>query len=395
MLRKSPEWVSWRIAKNAIVTIFAFCLFYFVYVWRLATLVPGFSKEEAAARLASSSFHKILDNPFYAPHKIIQYVLQQLDYHGPLPMRGVSVLFALVFLISLFLLLRLWFGKFIAVAGTLLFAFTPWIILLSRSATPDILFLSPILLLFAYAYLSRASKYVALYWFVFIFALALSLYTPGMVWFILAALILRFRQILRTILKVKGVYTVAGITILILLLLPLFYAFSQHLMLIKEFFAIPGNFSSPAKVGSLLVKSFSALFFQLNSHSDYAMGKFALLSIAQIALVVVGIVAIRKKAVNMLAGLLISLIISILLTAINNNLLFLIYGFIPVAILDAAGLRYLYKKWFEVFPLNPLARWFALTLIVAVLFVSMAYGARYALLAWPHNIETRNIYVVK
>jgi hypothetical protein len=75
MLRKSPEWVSWRIAKNAIVTIFAFCLFYFVYVWRLATLVPGFSKEEAAARLASSSFHKILGNPFVLIAHIITFCL--------------------------------------------------------------------------------------------------------------------------------------------------------------------------------------------------------------------------------------------------------------------------------------------------------------------------------
>jgi 4-amino-4-deoxy-L-arabinose transferase-like glycosyltransferase len=395
MLRKSRGWVNRQVAKDALVILFTACLFYVVYIWRLATLVPGLSKNETSARLASSSLHKIIDNPFYAPHRLLQYIFQQLDYHGPLVMRGVSVFFIIIFLVSMFLTLRLWFGKFIAIAATLLFAFTPWVILLSRSATPYILFLSPILLLFSYIYLGRATKYTILYWFLFIIALAISLYTPGMIWLILAALIIWHRQIVRTVLKVKGVYSVAGLTLLIILLLPLCYGVSRHPSLIKEFFAIPSNFASPFTIVQRIVESFLALFYQLSHTNDYVIGKFALLSVTQTTLAIIGILALRKKTPKMLIGTLVIIGIAVLLAAFNNSIILLSLGLISIAVLDAAGLRYLYQKWFEVFPLNPLAKWFALGLIIAVLFVNFVYGARYALLAWPHNIETRKIYVIK
>jgi hypothetical protein len=66
-----------------------------------------------------------------------------------------------------------------------------------------------------------------------------------------------------------------------------------------------------------------------------------------------------------------------------------------VAILDAVGLRYLYEKWFRVFPLNPIPRGFAYIFIFVLIFGQLAYGVRYALLAWPHSLETRKVYVIK
>jgi hypothetical protein len=66
-----------------------------------------------------------------------------------------------------------------------------------------------------------------------------------------------------------------------------------------------------------------------------------------------------------------------------------------VAILDAIGLKYLYEHWFSVFPFNPLARGFAVAMISLLLLSQLAYGLRYALLAWPHNMETRKEYVIK
>jgi 4-amino-4-deoxy-L-arabinose transferase-like glycosyltransferase len=276
-----------------------------------------------------------------------------------------------------------------------LFASTPWVILVGRSATPDVLLLSPALLFFSYFYLSRATDRLPVYWFTFIFALALSFYTPGMIWFILIALLFGHKKIIKTILKVKGVYSVAGLTVLILLLLPLGYALFRDISTIKVFLAVPNNMHTPTSIIESTIKSFSALFFESNTPNNYILGKFALLGIAQVILTIIGVFAMRKKAPKELFSLIGLLYASILFSGLNDSLVYLTLGLISIAILDAAGLRYLYKRWFEVFPLNPLAKWFAATLVIAILFASLAYGARYTLLAWPHNMETRKIYVLK
>jgi hypothetical protein len=79
----------------------------------------------------------------------------------------------------------------------------------------------------------------------------------------------------------------------------------------------------------------------------------------------------------------------------SSSTLLLIIALPGLAILDAAGLRYLYTRWFIVFPINPLARAFAVCLVSLLVLSHVAYGVRYALLAWPHNVETRKVYVVK
>jgi 4-amino-4-deoxy-L-arabinose transferase-like glycosyltransferase len=368
--------------------------FFVLYVWRLGTLVPGLSKNEDTARIASGSLHNILNNPFYAPHKAIQYFFQLLDYHGAFWMRSASVFFILIFLASLYFLLRLWFGSFVAAAGTLLFATTPWVIILSRSATPDIMLLSPIFLIFTYVFLSRTTTKVTISWFLFILALALSFYTPGMVWFILIAFIFGNKRIVRTILKVKGVYSIAGLTVLFLLLLPLGYALSQHASLFKELLGLPQNFLSLAGTIESGTNAVSSLFIKLRQSIDYTVGEFALLNIAQVALTLIGFLSMWKRARRPALSLVALLVISLLLATLNNNIIFLSLGIPSIAILDAAGLRYLYKRWFAVFPLNPLAKAFAIILVCSVLLAHVLYGVRYALLAWPHNVETRKTYVI-
>jgi 4-amino-4-deoxy-L-arabinose transferase-like glycosyltransferase len=394
MLRFPRVRVRPRMGKKLLIAPILVVSFLFLYAWHLGTLVPGLSKNEDAARIASGSLHNIVNNPFYAPHKAIQYFFQLLDYHGAFWMRSASVFFVLIFLLSLYFLLRLWFGRFIAGAGTLLFANTPWVIILSRSATPDIMLLSPIFLIFTYVFLSRTTTKVVLAWSLFIFALALSLYTPGMIWFILIILIFGNKRIIKTILKVKGLYAVIGLTILFLLLLPLGYALTRHLSLFKELLGWPQSSFGLADTIQSGIDMGSSLFIKLPHDTDYTIGQFAILNIAQVVLALIGFLSLWNKARRQTLSLLALLIISLKLATLNNNIIFLTLGLPSIAILDAAGLRYLYKKWFFVFPLNPLAKAFAIILVCSILLVHVLYGVRYALLAWPHNVETRKTYVI-
>jgi 4-amino-4-deoxy-L-arabinose transferase-like glycosyltransferase len=395
MLSVPKSWVNRQMAKNLIAAIGAFVLFAALYLWRLGSIVPGLSPRENAARVASSTFGNILDNPLNAPHKILQFIFQLLGFHGAFWMRSVSVLFGLIFIASLYLFLRYLFGKYIAIAGTLLFATTPWVVLTARSASADIMFFSSILLLFSFVALRRTEKYLNLAWIVFVIALAMCVDTPGLIWFLAIAFVFGFKPITKTVLKLENFIAVLGITILILLIAPLIYAMVHDTAVFQQWLGLPNHFSGVMSSINFASHAFTSLTYQMYSHQDYSVGKFAVLSITQSAMAFLGIIALVKKMRRLLFLVLSLLIISITLCAINGKLLYLSLCLPAVAILSAAGLNYLYQKWFKVFPTNPWARSFALILITLLILGQAAFGIRYALLAWPHNLETRKAYVIK
>jgi hypothetical protein len=395
MLSIPKSWVSLQISKKLILGIAIALLFCLLYLWRLGSIVPGLSPHENAARLASSTIGKIIENPVNAPHKIPQFILQLLGFHGAFWMRSVSLVFGLLFISSCYLLLRSQFGKFIAACGTLLFATTPWILLIARNASSDVMFLSPLLLLYVFVVLRKTEKYHTLCWFLFIAALITCIYTPGLIWFLLISLCIGIKKIIKTVAGLENFVVVLGVTVMIVVIAPLVYAFSQNLMVLKEWLALPNYFSSTGSGLDYASRAASSLTYQMFSFQDYSVGKFAVLSITQTALAVLGILAMIKSMRRILIICLSLIIIGITTSALNQKLNYLSICLPAVALLDAAGLRYLAAKWFRVFPLNPLARTFAFLLITMLLLGQLAFGMRYALLAWPHNLETRKVYVIK
>jgi 4-amino-4-deoxy-L-arabinose transferase-like glycosyltransferase len=395
MLSIPKRWVSWQAAKNILIGFGIFAMFFLFYLWRLGNIVPGLSPHEVAARTASNSFKDILDNPLNAPHKTMQFVLQILGYHGAFWMRSVSVIFAAVFIASIYLLLRNWFGKFASFAGTILFATTPWVIIIARNASPDVMLLSSAVLLAAYLSLKHAEKYINIYWFIFVVSLAVVIDTPGLIWFLLIAFLFGFKQIPKTILKVEKFMAIAGITILILLIAPLGFAFVQNTNVLKEWVGLPSAIPNVIDIVTSVSNAATSLTYQMYKHVDYSIGKFAVLTIAQVTLGVIGLFALWKKSSKELFLTLTLLVLGILLAGVNDSSRYLAISLPAVAILDAVGLRYLYEKWFRVFPLNPIPRGFAYIFIFVLILGQLAYGVRYALLAWPHSLETRKVYVIK
>ncbi len=387
---------SWRPVKFLISTILLFCLVFVLYIWRLGTLISGFSAHEVVATSktgGSGNLSAIKNNPLDAPHKILQFVFQHFGHHGAFWMRSVSVFFALLFLLVLFLQLRKWFGKYIAAIGTLFLATTPWVVLAARNASADIMLLAPVLIVYAYLGLTSAQKRITLSWFLLVLCLAVALYVPGMVWFILLGIIFSYQKLLQTIAKVNPAATAAGILLLIVLLIPLGYGIYQHHSLIKDWLLIPHSFSD--KLLNNLGAVIATLVFKAKRHSDYMLGGLPVLSILQSILALIGLGAMAKSArreMMMMVGL---IVISVVLAALNNNPYLLIISSPAVIVLDSAALRYLLRRWQKIFPLNPVPRTFATILICMLVLAQVTYGIRYSLIAWPHNLETRNTYVLK
>lgn len=395
MLGISRRWVSWWTAKNLLIGCAAAAFFFALYVWRLGTLTQGLSKHEFAARAASGTHQNIVNDPVNAPHKLIQYILQLLDYHGAFWMRSVSMLFALLCIGAFYMLLKIWFGRFMALVGTLLFATTPWIVLSARSAAPDVMWMSSILFLLSYTLFCRTTSKPNLAWFLLIASTILCIYTPGLIWFAAFVLIFKAKNISRSLTRVKGKFIVLGLVLLFVCMLPLAYALSKHLSLAKELFIVPGTFIGGMEILKNIIWAFSGIAYHLPFHLDYVLGRVALLNIAQVVLSLIGVYAMWKKARSETVIILALIAVSVLGSSVNNNTLLLGISLPALAVLAVAGLRHLYKRWFEIFPVNPLARAFAACLVALLLIAHVAYGIRYTLLAWPHNMDTRKTYVLK
>jgi hypothetical protein len=90
-----------------------------------------------------------------------------------------------------------------------------------------------------------------------------------------------------------------------------------------------------------------------------------------------------------------SVILAILLAALQEDIAYLGLAVPALAIAVSAGLRYLYVEWRGIFPRNPVPKTFAMVLIAAVTLSQLYYGVNYCLHAWPNSTSVRNVYVLK
>jgi hypothetical protein len=139
----------------------------------------------------------------------------------------------------------------------------------------------------------------------------------------------------------------------------------------------------------------TSLFFRTPYHDQMLIGRLPLLSVIQLALVVFGVYALYSAARKKAFWLSASVIMGVLLAALNNNLRLLFFSLPGLGIFMAAGLRYLYIEWRSVFPKNPIPKGLAIAMLAAVVTIQALYGLTYSLVAWPAAEPTKQVYVIK
>jgi hypothetical protein len=387
--------MRWQVLILPLVLCASAVLILLLFSWRLGTLTHGMNGPEIAARKSSSSLTEIKNNPINAPHKLGQLLFQKLGHKGAFWMRLVSVIAALVILTFLFLLLKEWFGVFIATLATLLFAAIPWVTLMGRSATPDIMLLLPIPVIASFVWLSKDKRWSDIAWLVLCIVVAISIYTPGLLWLVLISTLLASRSLVKSINRVSGPFFVLGLSIFLILLAPLGYGIYFHTSVAKDILLYPHSWQSLGETLKSILWGLSGLAFKMRHHVDYTIGNLPILSVSVLALSLFGIYAMYKGAKDKVYLFCALIVVGIILAGINNNPVLLTLCLPPIAIFVAAALRYLYIKWFKVFPLNPLPKALAVALMVLLISLQVAYGMRYSLMAWPHTVATKSTYVLK
>ncbi len=360
--------------------------------WKLGSLVPGFSRPEVSAASQSSSVSAITTNPLYTPHKLLSLTFNKLLPGVDAAPRLPSILFSIIILVSLYYILQRWFGRTIAALAGLIAATTPWLVLASRSVTPEIMLALPLTIGAILLGLQRAHRFKTILSLGLGVVAAACIYSPGGIW-VVALLLILYRKIIRSSAQEIGKWKSFGIIALALILIaPLIWKMAGDLTLARSVLAIPQNIPAPME----LIKNFGwqllSLVWKTPYHLDWTLGRLPMLSIIQVILLVFGTYAmytLAKPKAQLLLGL---AFIGLVLGSFNYNFSFTLTTLTPLFILMAAGLRYLYFQWRGVFPNNPIPKFLAMIIIISLSGLQVLYGLRFSLIAWPHQPATTSAY---
>lgn len=395
MLKLWTKRFSWRLARRFLMWLSLGGALFFLFLWRLGNLTTGMSAAEAASRSASRSLDAISQNPVNAPHKLLQFGVQTLGHHGAFWLRGVSVIFGLVFLLCLYGLLKIWFGRLIAFFGVVLVGATPMFILATRSATATIMLVSPLAIIATFVWLVRTERWPNTAWLSLCLVSAVACYVPGVIWLIAAGAIFGRRRLMGKLEAVSQASLFAGVTLFFILLVPMAIVSFHHPNVAKELLLVPESPSHPADFISRFGWALSALVWKAQNHTDLILARLPLLSATQIVLSAFGFYALAKRVRGDTYFLATIVGLALVAVAIGNRQNFILFSLPGFALAAVAGLRFLHREWQSVFPRNPLPRYLAIGLMGLLVAIQFVYGARYALVAWPHTTETKSTYVLK
>ncbi len=374
-----------------ILTLAAVFVFYF---WHLATLTPGMSQQEVQAIDSARSWHSLLNNPVFLPHKVLQSVLLHAELNKIFWMRLVSVAFMLLFVWCFYKLAAAWFGRVIALFATLIFASTPLVIIVARSATADVLYLFPVALAGIYYWLFRTQKRT-LAWFCLIAAAVASLYIPAGFVIVGGSFLLTRKRLMPIAKTISKTSLALSVVLGLVLLIPMGWAIAKEPALAKSFVPLPGHWQSVIYTVKSLLWTVPDLIWRTRQTNPFILERLPVLDIVQLTLFIFGIYAMLTRAKRQVVALLLIIIAGMGLAGLVYNFSLLLVCVGPISLIGAAGLRYLFLEWREIFPRNPLPKALALLVTAAVVAINVAYGLRYSLVAWPHSTATRQTYVIK
>lgn len=391
---------NWKLSAPIVLALAALGL---LLTYKLGSLVGGLSESEFASQqlLAQDgySLQNIIREPLFLPYTLCLYLLQFLPVSGPSALRGVGAVFGMFSILGMFYIFKKWYTTRIAILGSVLYATTSWFLYTSRFADPKVSYLLIPLLVGAMIALQAKARSRLAMGSTAIFGIT-ALYIPGLIWFLLPALIIKRRVILAA-LRMQPLWFKIGLgTISTVLIAPLF------IMVAKP---IPGVATSLGNIKGLLgfptdgLHGFTAMahtlkdtlsnVFAYNTAGPlFVPGHLPWLDTITIILVLIGIVQFARHwrlDRSKLIGILIILsLVLISLGGLVSPVILLPFLFL----FSVDGLRWLLDLWMRVFPVNPFARGFAVFCVSVLVLSISTYHLNKYFLAWGRAPETRQVF---
>lgn len=348
---------------------------YFLYRWRfvlgygviglalvgllliVGLYIPGgLSESERQSAIASDalSFASFTpDDVVNLPFHLLQHLSLTLFGVSAISIKLPALILGFISAIGMFILLRTWFRRNVALITTVLVIATGQFLFVAQSGSPSIVYIFwSIWLLVAAMMVSRRARFGTA-WKIALFAVAaLSLYTPLSAYILLAlasaiALHPHLRYVVRRLSKAK---LAIGTACAIVLLIPLGYSLIQKPALIWQLLGIPAQWPDLfANLSQLLHQ-----YFDFISPSSGALITpiYGLGSMIFILFGVLRLVTTKYTARSYIITAWLVLLLPILI--INPN--FVSVTFVPVILLMGMGIGRLLGHWYQLFPRNPYAR---------------------------------------
>lgn len=369
----------------------ALCAFAVLLFFRLQSLTPGVSQAEVVQTKFTGDFHHLIDSPLFLPHTSLEWLLHKVDLVNPYTIRFISALFGLAILIFYYMLLRHWFSMRVSIIGTTLFATSSWFLHTARLGLPNILLMSLVVFVLAAIQLKHSSRPRLALLFMLL-AGNLLLYIPGMIWFLLAAIIWQRRRISREIRSFGFVSIALAVLVTAAMLSPLVWALIHQSNLWISWLGLPRQV---ADFGDLMHNFFVIpVHLLVRGPADPVMwlGRVPILDVFTAAMVILGLYTyllhLRLDQAYLIGGI---LVIGVILVALGGPVTLAVL--LPwIYVIATTGLAYLWQEWLSVFPRNPFARGIGHGLLIAAVITACSYQLLHYFVAWPHATQTKQVF---
>lgn len=361
-----------------------------VLLYKLYELVPYPSRSEVAARAAAQTYQQLLDDPLFLPHKAMQLLAYVAGLDSLLTSRVISTFFAFIAVLFFYRVIRTWYTPRVAFMGSSVFLTASWFLHTARMATPTVLYLLSIALIWAGLRIAQATKRPITIALIAAVMLVL-LYVPGFIWLLMAACIWQRKRITAAVRSIRPVpLSILGLGGLISLAV-LVQAFIRDPSLILTWLGLPSAFMAKEAAIDLILTPYH-IFVRAPFNPEVWLGRLPYSNIAMTLLFGLGCFVLYKSvALDRIRALIGFSIIGALLAALGGAVsLVIVLPLLCVAV--TAGLALLLQQWFTVFPRNPIARAVGVLCVSALVALSAAYNLYQYFEVWPRNPDVQRVY---
>lgn len=275
--------------------------------------------------------------------------------------------------------------------GTLLFASSAWFLHFARLGTQDILYVLPVVSVAATVWLqnSKGSAPAVLTSAAIVITL---LYIPGMIWFVVPAVLWQIGRIGRMLEGQKVAFLTILTLLVVLALTPIGWAFYQHHELVRTYFGVPAALPQPVEFIKNVLNVPLQLFWKGPNNPEIWLARLPLLDWFSMAMLVIGTYALfKRRKLDRTWFIVFMVVIGSVLASVGGPVkLTIILPF--VYLLVAGGIAQMLRQWFSVFPRNPFARSTGAILMTVAILMSAYYNVSHYFIAWPNTEETQKVF---
>lgn len=365
--------------------------------WRLTNIAHGFSGSELNTILANSSWNNWAHLPLSPLTHFGQSIILKLWGVSLFGLRSVSVVIGLATLLFIYLSIRHWLGRTIAILASTLIVSSSQFLLQARQATGSIelLFWLALTCYFVWKLHETGKKK---WWFGWCLSMVGLSYNQGGIWVLLAILTIavfdtEFRKSLQ---RIKSNRKSIGIFIYLAGIAPIIYLGLKTPSLINRFLNIGSNINFSQYIQNL-ANNFVSIFMQTPSiaQSQGLSGRYVV-HFTLGALFILGLLALVKGyhfGEGFLTGsfrrtALILLVIGLFISSLSSSFIAKNYVIFPVILVMSTGIWLLMKSWASIYPLNPYARTLGLILIISLVAISVFSNYKFYFDAWGYAPQT-------